>query len=70
MFHLEVEGCVHGGQDKTVLKVQTGGVHEVQQDGESLGVHFGVQADGTKVCIVRVHEHGVKEATVGKREMA
>lgn len=42
MFHLQVDGCVHGGQDQTVLKVQTGCVHKVQQDGKTLGVHFGV----------------------------
>lgn len=63
MFHLEVDGCVHGGQDQTVLKVKTGRVHEVQQDGETLWVHFGVYADGTEVCILRVHEHRIKEAT-------
>lgn len=42
MFHLQVDGCVHGGQDQTVLNVQTGCVHEVQQNGETFGVHFGV----------------------------
>jgi len=42
MFHLEVDGCVHRVQDQTVLNIQTGRVHEVQQDGETLGVHFGV----------------------------
>ena len=47
VLHLEVDGCAHGGLDQTVLQVQTGRVHEVQQDGETLGVHFGVQAYGT-----------------------
>lgn len=42
MFHLEVDGCVHGGQYHGVVKVQTGCVHEVQQEGETLGVHFGI----------------------------
>lgn len=63
MFHLEVDGCVHGDQDQTVLEVQTGCVHKVQQDGETLGVHFGVQADGTEVCVLGVHEHRIKETT-------
>lgn len=47
MLHLEVDGCVHGCQDQTVVKVQTGCVHKVEQDGETFGVHFGVQADSS-----------------------
>lgn len=68
MFHLEVDGCVHGGQDQTVVKVQIGCVHKVQQDGETLGVHFGIQADGTKVCVLRVNENRIKEATAREQE--
>lgn len=33
MLHLEVDGCVHDGQNQTVFKVKIGCVHEVQQDG-------------------------------------
>lgn len=42
VFHLEVDGCIQGGHDHSVVKVQTGCVHEIEKDGESLGVYFGV----------------------------
>lgn len=64
MLHLEVDGCVQGSQGNRVVQIQKRGVHEVQQEGEAFGVHFGVQADGTKACVLRFHEHRVEEATV------
>lgn len=42
MFHLKVDGCVHDGQDQVVLKVKIRCVHEVQQDGQTLRIYFGV----------------------------
>lgn len=42
MFHLKVDGCVHDGQDQVVLKVKIRCVHEVQQDGQTLWIYFGV----------------------------
>lgn len=29
VFHLEVDGCIQGGHDHSVVKVQTGCVHEI-----------------------------------------
>lgn len=42
VLHLKVDGRVHDGQDQVVLKVEIRRVHEVQQDGQTLRVYFGV----------------------------
>lgn len=65
VVHLEVRCRVHGGQDQALLQSQAGGVHELQEDGKALRVHFGVQADGTEGALLRVREYGVEEATAG-----
>lgn len=67
MLHLKVDRRVQGGQDQAVVKVEAGGVHEVQQEGKAFRVHFWVQADGTKVCILGMHKHRVEESTEGGR---
>ena len=43
-----------------------GRVHEVQKDGEALGVHLGVQADGVQVTLVGVREDGVEQPAEGR----
>lgn len=64
MVHLQVDGGVHDRHNQTLFKRQTGGVHELQQDGEALRVHLWVQTDGVKVALVGVSKDGIEEPTV------
>lgn len=64
MVHLQVDGGVHDCHNQTLFKRQTGGVHELQQDGEALRVHLWIQTDGIKVAFVGVCEECVEEPTV------
>lgn len=64
VVHLQVDGGVHDCHNQTFLERQTGGVHELQQDGEALRVHLWVQTDGIKVALVGVREERVEEPTV------
>lgn len=66
MVHLQVDGRVHDRHDETLLQRETGGVHELQQDGEALWIHLWVQADGVKVALVGVGENAVKQPTAAK----
>lgn len=63
MVHLQVDGGVHDCHNQTLFKRQTGGVHELQQDGEALRVHLWVQTDGVKVALVGVSKDGIEEPT-------
>lgn len=64
MVHLQVDGGVHDCHNQTLFQRQTGGVHELQQDGEALRVHLWVQTDGVKVALVGVSKDGIEEPTV------
>lgn len=68
VVHLQVDGGVHDRHDQTLFERQTRGVHELQQDGEALGVHLRVQTDGVKVALVGVGKECVEEPTGGHRK--
>lgn len=68
VVHLQVDGGVHDRHDQTLFERQTRGVHELQQDGEALGVHLRVQTDGIKVALVGVGKECVEQPTGGHRK--
>lgn len=63
VLHLEEDSGVQGSQNQTVVKVQAGCVHEVQQEGETLRVHLVVQVNGAEVAVLRSHEHRIEVST-------
>lgn len=67
MVHLQVDGRVHDCHDQALLQRQTRRVHELQQDGKTLGVYFWVQTDGVKAAFVGIGEDGVEQPTVTAR---
>lgn len=64
MFHLQVHGCSHHSHDVAFPQVESGRVHEVQEDTKPLRVDLRIQIDDTKVAFQLVGEDAVEQATV------
>lgn len=64
MLHLQVHGRGHHGHDVALPQVETGRVHEVQENTEPLRVDLGIQVDHTQVTFELVREDAIKQATV------